>query len=234
MIGINPYNMHVRDKLLELDRRFISHNQLENMVGGSRVRSHILSGMNPVTPIEYVKPTSLSHHSSVMMDGGYMKGSPSRTRRGVKDFTTKKGSLVHHIKGHYVKEEELPFQGGRRKPPSFKNVFKDIKEVGAYLRPVTKPILGALTKKAVQKIEGAGRRKPPSFKNVFNDIKEVGRYVKPVAQPILKAITGKAVKLIEGAGRSKSARASIVKKVMAEQGLSMIEASKYVKQHGLY
>jgi hypothetical protein len=39
-------------------------------------------------------------------------------------------------------------------------------------------------------------------------------------------------KAMDGAGRS--ARAAIVKKVMKEKGLSLIEASKYVKQHGLY
>ena len=38
----------------------------------------------------------------------------------------------------------------------------------------------------------------------------------------------------EGSGRGRSARAAIVKMVMAEQGLKMIEASKYVKEHGLY
>lgn len=39
-----------------------------------------------------------------------------------------------------------------------------------------------------------------------------------------------------GAGKSdgRSKRASIVKKVMAEKGLSMINASKYVKEHNLY
>jgi len=35
-------------------------------------------------------------------------------------------------------------------------------------------------------------------------------------------------------GGARSARAAIVKKVMAEKGCSMIEASKYVKEHGLY
>jgi len=39
-----------------------------------------------------------------------------------------------------------------------------------------------------------------------------------------------------GSGRSdgRSARAAIVRKVMQEQGLKLIDASKYVKQHGLY
>jgi len=35
-------------------------------------------------------------------------------------------------------------------------------------------------------------------------------------------------------GRKPNARAAIVKKVMAEKGMKMIEASKYVKEHGLY
>jgi hypothetical protein len=38
----------------------------------------------------------------------------------------------------------------------------------------------------------------------------------------------------EGASDGRRRRAEIVKKVMAEKGLKMIEASKYVKEHGLY
>jgi hypothetical protein len=37
-----------------------------------------------------------------------------------------------------------------------------------------------------------------------------------------------------GAGDGRRKRAEVVKKVMSEKGLSMIEASKYVKAHGLY
>jgi hypothetical protein len=37
-----------------------------------------------------------------------------------------------------------------------------------------------------------------------------------------------------GASDGRSKRAEIVKKVMKEKGLKMIEASKYVKAHGLY
>ena len=40
---------------------------------------------------------------------------------------------------------------------------------------------------------------------------------------------------VESTGSGKrSARAAIVKKVMKDKGLSLIEASKYVKAHGLY
>ena len=37
---------------------------------------------------------------------------------------------------------------------------------------------------------------------------------------------------MEGGGRSK--RNEIVKKIMKEKGMKMIEARKYVKEHGLY
>jgi len=54
----------------------------------------------------------------------------------------------------------------------------------------------------------------------------------------LKGVTSKGGYLsgqYEGmGGGSRSARAEIVKKVMAEKGCSMIEASKYVKAHNLY
>ena len=39
---------------------------------------------------------------------------------------------------------------------------------------------------------------------------------------------------VVGAGKRPNARAVLVKKVMAEHGMSMIEASKYIKKNGLY
>jgi hypothetical protein len=45
---------------------------------------------------------------------------------------------------------------------------------------------------------------------------------------------GKKRRAPAGASDGRRARAEIVKKVMREKGLKMIEASKYVKQHNLY
>lgn len=45
---------------------------------------------------------------------------------------------------------------------------------------------------------------------------------------------GKKTRKPAGPSDGRRRRAAIVKKVMAEQGLSMIDASKYVKAHGLY
>jgi len=78
----------------------------------------------------------------------------------------------------------------------------------------------------------------------ITDIMEVA---KPVAKELGKVALDKGVdflkKKIEGGSKKQSGggtgggrakRAEIVKKVMKEKGLKMIEASKYVKQHGLY
>jgi len=59
------------------------------------------------------------------------------------------------------------------------------------------------------------------------------------AKAIAKKYAPSAVKLAKeyakvGKGKGKSARGEIVKKVMREKGLSLPEASKYVKEHGLY
>lgn len=45
---------------------------------------------------------------------------------------------------------------------------------------------------------------------------------------------GKKQKRAVGAGDGRRKRAEVVRKVMAEKGMKMVEASKYVKEHGLY
>jgi len=63
-------------------------------------------------------------------------------------------------------------------------------------------------------------------------VKEAIKENAPKATKALKKAADKAVTKAVGGGRA--ARAAIVKKVMAEKGMKMIEASKYVKEHGLY
>ena len=63
-------------------------------------------------------------------------------------------------------------------------------------------------------------------------VKEAIKENAPKATTALKKLADKAITKVVGGGRS--ARASIVKKIMAEKGMKMIEASKYVKEHGLY
>lgn len=60
-------------------------------------------------------------------------------------------------------------------------------------------------------------------------LQDVGRFIAPVA----KAARKKAIEKIEGMGRPPSARAAVVKAIMAKHGLGMIEASKFVKANGI-
>lgn len=81
-----------------------------------------------------------------------------------------------------------------------------------------------------------------SVKKFFRDVGHVGKAI--IKNPIVKQVGKELLKeglkegtkaLLSGAGKGgRSARAEIVKKVMKEKGLKMIEASKYVKAHGLY
>ena len=56
----------------------------------------------------------------------------------------------------------------------------------------------------------------------------------PPRVPVMQMEGMGKVKRVVGAGDGRRKRADIVKKVMAEKGLSMVQASKYVKEHGLY
>jgi ribosomal protein L29 len=161
------------------------------------------------------------------------------------------------LTGAYPPNMSTVYKGGKKKygvSRFVKDLGKISKAVG--LKQVLKPIAQAATKKAVEKIEGAGRRGRPMKSAVMSAedlgmeggkkkygvsrfVKDLGKIskavgLKQVLKPIAQAATKKAVGKIEGAGRGRSARAEIVKKVMADKGLSMIEASKYVKANNLY
>jgi hypothetical protein len=65
-------------------------------------------------------------------------------------------------------------------------------------------------------------------------IKKANRYLDFSEDAADRGIGLAAKAKLLGGKRPPSARALIVKKVMADKGLSLIEASKYVKAHGLY
>jgi len=95
---------------------------------------------------------------------------------------------------------------------------------------------------------GAGRKRRAKKEGGFSlpKLSDIMEIAKPVAKELGKAALDKGVSFlkdkISGAGLKKTGagsggrakRAEIVKKIMKEKNLKMIEASKYVKQHGLY
>ena len=49
------------------------------------------------------------------MRRGFRKGTRSKTHRGRKNFTTKKGDKVFHHKGKYIRKSRKPYTHSRRK-----------------------------------------------------------------------------------------------------------------------
>jgi hypothetical protein len=80
------------------------------------------------------------------------------------------------------------------------------------------------------------------FNSVISPVAGVVKSLAPLAGPegmaasgVLGALGyGRRRRAPAGANDGRRKRAEVVKKVMAERGISMIEASKYVKAHGLY
>jgi hypothetical protein len=139
-----------------------------------------------------------------------------------------KSSLLNTLRGGY----------------SFNDFIGDVASVGKAVAP---DLIRAYA-------SGAGRKKKGglSLSDVIDTAKGVGKQaistikeeavkqapaVKALAISEAKKLAPKAIgavkRAIGGAG-GRAKRAEIVKKVMKEKGLSMIQASSYVKQHGLY
>lgn len=95
---------------------------------------------------------------------------------------------------------------------------------------------------------GAGKsgRIPPRELEVVNKEGMDGKgFLSDLGIPVVSNIAGmfglgeegkkpKKEKRVVGAGDGRRKRAEVVRKVMKEKGMKMIEASKYVKEHGLY
>ena len=107
--------------------------------------------------------------------------------------------------------------------------------VGAYLGADGKVKHGSMVGKktgGVNLKDAIAFTKDMGSKAVKEVKKRGSKALKNVADDLKASVVREATKAVSGGGRS--ARAAIVKKVMAEKGLKMIEASKYVKEHGLY
>jgi len=94
----------------------------------------------------------------------------------------------------------------------------------------------------ISKLLGAGQMDEHASKKLnmfFKDMKGAGTggmmdVRMEMRKPIMNAPIQPSPKRVVGAGDGRKKRAEIVKRVMREKGLSMINASKYVKENGLY
>jgi len=90
-----------------------------------------------------------------------------------------------------------------------------------------------------------GKRNEEGFKKVVNNpavqavinnpvVQKLGKRALKTAVGMIPVVGSTAVQAMDMAGFGGVPRKEIVKKIMAEKGLSLIEASKYVKANGLY
>jgi hypothetical protein len=113
------------------------------------------------------------------------------------------------------------------------------KGIGSIVRPITEPIAHAIGQRGVQEVGGVNRLKKANRWLNFVD-KGIGSIVRPITEPIARAVGQRGAREVMGAGkkpratRKPSARGAIVAKIMKERGCSLAQASKCVKEEGLY
>lgn len=117
--------------------------------------------------------------------------------------------------------------GGRRDPVPY----------GRPQRPVMELMDGGMSFSEKLRMMERGELKPNPLANIgyarLPPPRE-GKTAEEFAAMAKKMGKGKKEKRVVGAGDGRRKRAEVVRKVMAEKGMKMIEASKYVKEHGLY
>lgn len=238
----SPYNFRIKQILHEMEEKHM-RNEPTIIFGGGAPRQYIRSGNNghypEVSLLEDMRETGGGHHKLRKVVKRV-----ARVARAVAPILAKelrprrKRSVVDPrmaVDGPVSAEpmeldlpmppSHAPYQAGRR-VNRVKKFKKWTKAIGDFLKPVAKPITSAFTKKVVEKIQGAGRGRSMARS------KSRGRSMSrrsPSDSPERKGRAKPRVMV-----KSRSARTAIVKQVMKQHGLSMIEASKYVKTHGLY
>jgi hypothetical protein len=127
------------------------------------------------------------------------------------------------------------------------NLLDDIKNAGSKAGDAFKSVTGVnpfdLGYQVGEKVVGPAIDKALGNKNAkMPNLGDVMEIAKPVLKEVGKKVLQKGADLVakklsggSAAGGGRAKRAEIVKKVMKEKGFKkMCEASKYVKQHGLY
>jgi hypothetical protein len=119
---------------------------------------------------------------------------------------------------HKKKQEEINAQGARENPIAH--------AIGKYGMKAVNGLTDALVE------HGTKFGAPQMLVDGIKKAREVGQ--KGFGKTGHTEGKGKKRRSPASAGDGRRKRAEIVKRVMAEKGMKMIEASKYVKQHGLY
>lgn len=140
--------------------------------------------------------------------------------------------------GSYPSAESDDYLSVSGKPDKYVDVSTggNLKNIAKKVMRVAKPHLQMAAKAVQPMVEQALAKKVKKLTGGVSRNKKSKKWLDFSVDAVKKGIgvAALAKSALGGAKGGKNARAMIVKKVMAEKGLKLIEASKYVKAHGLY
>lgn len=208
----NAYNAKLRQMLYDLEHVDIIKHQPEMLGGGSHeYQRYVLSGNSGQYPPVHMLAEYKAMGGALLMEreiGGAMP--KKRVKKAVKKMVKKV------VKEGSESESDEEKMGGKI------SRMKKAKKWTDYAEDTAKKALGLAEMAKAMGGKVSRMKKAKKWTNYAEDTAKKALGLAEMA------------KAVGGAKRPPSERASIVKKVMAEKGISMIQASKYVKEHGLY
>lgn len=214
--------------------------------GGSKVGDQIASAFKSIAPFAPLL-LGLGHpapkkKADVVKALAHIGAKPSHSLPKLADIAMKGGYSFNDFIGDVAHIAPSIMKGlGKKKGSakggySFNDFIGDVAHVGKEVAP---DIIRGLTKGAGKKAKKA--KGGFSLSDVLESAKPAISMAVEKAKPVAKRLAKKAVdegaKMLKdkiGGAGGRAKRAAIVKKIMAEKGLKMIDASRYVKQHNLY
>ena len=258
----NPYSQGVSDKVLEMNRRFLKNADETGYLIPSTIGMGRHSNASKCPCCEMPCRCERGEGSGYGMSGGSGFGAGTHMDTGFdRTIGAGVGSKTYRKRGcgnagmpPPENEKEYPLIASGKFPviPNAPPLEREVgggKSGGNLLVDAFRAF--GLGKKGSKKGMGTKELREDLNKFDFNRIKDYIGLAKPpkdlqnavskmmtlkqreqLAPPQPKIVERNQMMAIRGAGRA--TRNEIVKKVMKEKGLSMIQASSYVKQHGLY
>jgi hypothetical protein len=208
------FNQQILQRLMKANRSdpFNSYGEHQKMTGGIRYKEH-------PTPEMDFQPDDL-YTGSEQYEGIKPRMIGGRVPSGL-------GKIVH---GDMV--------NGLSRGGSLKSIGKSLKKIGKSVGKVVVPLATDVGKNIVKNI---ATKKGQAY--IEKQLAKYAAEALPVveeAAPLLLAAAGRKVGRTSGGkvsggivGDRRSARASLVKKIMREHGVSLPEASKYIKENGI-
>lgn len=218
----NHYNRRLQDTISQLENMDVLLHQPQ-MFGGGPMREHIL----PSGELGTYPPIEMLAEASAM--GGRKFNVTKFLRPTVRALNSKQGrSIIQPITKALVNRAVKTIEGGKinrlKKARRWTGYAVDTVSKGLDLGAKAKHLFGMGISQDVAKVVRRGKKlaKEPLVQEIVSVLRKA---------PVVKQAVAKAKKIV-GGGRG--ARAEIVKRVMAKEGLGMIAASKFVKAHNLY